>query len=208
MKNIIPALLLLTLISCNPDRKKETVSNYLKYIWRINSDDRFHLITLETTGVINGKDSLEILIKKYSQCNKNIASSDSVIANYEKDELYNSNLLEKTKVKIDSFKKINAADNSFFVEYVKSLEQLRNFTASQLVELRAEKYLLTKYKTEPDEILCHRVVCRYKIKKETPDATSKIYTQIFYLSKDTRRVLVVEQDSSANKKPGSKNDPG
>ncbi|HEV8515541.1 MAG TPA: hypothetical protein VGQ59_19795 [Cyclobacteriaceae bacterium] len=156
------------------------------------------MLTLEETGTIKGKDSLEILIKEYSQGNKNIISTDTVIANYEKDEIYNSNLLEKTKAKIDSFKKYN------LTEYVSSLEELRDFTASQLVELRAEKYLLNKYRTEPDEILCHRILCRYKIKKEAPDTTSKTYTQIFYLSKDTRRVLAVKQDSSVNKKPGPK----
>lgn len=198
MKNIILALLLLTLISCNSDRKKETVSNYLKYIWRINSDNRFELLSVEETGTVNGKDSLEMLLKEYSQGNKNISNPDSVIAYYEKDEIYNSNLLEKTKVKIDSFKKYNLS------EYVKSLEELRDFTASQLVELRAEKYLLNKYKEEPDEILCRRILCRYKIKKEAPDTTSKTYTQIFYLSKNTRRVLAVKQDSLTNKKPGSK----
>lgn len=198
MKNIIPALLLLTVVSCSTDRKKETISNYVRYIWRINSDNRFELLTLEETGAIMGKDSLEILIKEYSQGNKSIVSTDSVIANYEKDEIYNSNLLEKTKVKIDSFKKYNLS------EYVKSLEELRDFTASQLVELRAEKYQLNKYKAEPDEILCRRIFCRYKLKKESPDTTSKIYAQIFYLSKDTRRVLAVKQDSSDNKKPGPK----
>jgi hypothetical protein len=207
MKCIIPTLLLLTLISCNTDRKNETISNYVKYIWRIKADNRFELLTLEETGTINGKDSLEILIKEYNKGSKNIAISDSVIANYEKDEIYNSNLLEKTKVKIDSFKKIDSTNNSFFVAYAKSLEQLRDFTASQLVELRAEKYLLNKYKNDPDEILCHRIFCRYKIKKEAPDTISKIYTQIFYLSKDTRRVLAVKQDSAAIKNP-DQNDPG
>jgi len=198
MKSIIPTLLLLMLFSCNSDHKKETVSNYVKYIWRINSDNRFELLILEETGTIKGKDSLEILMKEYSQGNKNIASIDTMIANYEKDEIYNSNLLEKTKAKIDSFKKVN------LTEYVKSLEELRDFTASQLIELRAEKYLLNKYKDESDEILCRRILCRYKIKKAAPDTTSKIFSQIFYLSKDTRRVLAVKQDSAANKKPGSK----
>src|SRR6185369_3952433 len=106
----------LILISCNSDRKKETISNYVRYIWRINSDNRYEMLTLEETGTIKRKDSLEILIKEYSQGNKNIISTDTVIANYEKDEIYNSNLLEKTKAKIDSFKKYN------LTEYVSSLE--------------------------------------------------------------------------------------
>jgi hypothetical protein len=197
MKNIISAFLLLAMISCNSDRKKETISSYLKYIWRINSDNRFEVLSLEETGTIQGKDSLEILMKEYSK-SENMANSDSVISNYEKDEIYNSNLLEKTKTKIDSFKKNNLA------EYAKNLEDLRDFTVSQLRELRAEKYLLNKYKDEPDEILCRRILCRYKIRKEVPDTTSKTYTQIFYLSKDTRRVLAVKQDSSAVKKPSPK----
>jgi len=192
MKSVIFSLFFLTLISCNTDRKKETISNYVRYIWRINSDNRFELQTLAESGTIKGKDSLEILVKQFSQGEKNTPNVDSLIADYEKDELYNSNLLEKTKVKIDSFKKINLSDNSFYAEYVKSLEQLRDFTASQIHELRAEKYLLNKYKNDPNEILCRQILCRYKIKKEAPDTTSRIVTQIFYLSKDTKRVLAVK----------------
>lgn len=198
MKNIVPALLLLALVSCNSDRKEETVSNYLKYIWRIKSDNRLEILTLDETGTIIGKDSLEILVKEYSQGNKDVLNPDSVIAYYEKDELYNANLLEKTKTKIDSFKKNN------LTEYVRNLEELRDFTASQLAELRAEKYLLNKYRSEPDEVLCRRITCRYRIRKQSPDTTSKVYTQIFYLSKDTRRMLAVKQDSSVNKKAGAK----
>jgi hypothetical protein len=185
-----PLLLFLLLISCNSDHRKETISNYAKFIWRIKTDDRFELKDLEEKGTITGKDSLAILVKQYSQGEKTIPGPDSLIADYEKDEIYNSNLLEKTKVKIDSFRKINI-DNSFYHDYVKSLEQLRDFTASQLRSMRAEKYLLTRYKSEPDEILCRQIRCRYKIKKEAPDTTSKIVTQIFYLSKDTKRVLAV-----------------
>jgi len=201
MKSILPAFLLLALVSCNTDREKETISNYVRFIWRVKSDSRFELKELRETGTIKGKDSLEILFKQFSQGEKKAYSADSLIADYEKDELYNSNLLKKTEAKIDSFKKINLSDNTFYVEYVKSLEQLRDFTASQIRELRAEKYLLNKYKSDPDEVLCRRIFCRYRIKKEAPDTTSRIVTQIFYLSKDTRRVLVVKHDSSANKKP-------
>jgi len=202
MKSAALSIPFLILISCSSVHKKETISNYVRYIWRIKSDNRFELLKVEETGAIRGKDSLEILVKQFSQGDKNILSPDSLIADYEKDELYNSNLLEKTKVKIDSFKKINLSDNSFYVEYVKSLERLRDFTASQIHELRAEKYLLNKYKNDPDEVLCHRILCRYKIIKEAPDTTSRIVTQMFYLSKDTKRVLAVKQDSLANKKPG------
>jgi hypothetical protein len=200
MKSIISAFLILTFVACSTDRKRETISNYVKFIWRIKSDSRLELQALMETGTINGKDSLAIFVKQYSQGGKSIPSADSVIANYEKDEVYNSNLLSKTEAKIDSFKKIKV-DNSFYLDYIKSLEQLRDFTAGQLVELRAEKYLLNKYRSDPDEILCHRILCRYKIKKEAPDTTSRTVTQIFYLSSDTRRVLAVKQDSSANKKP-------
>jgi hypothetical protein len=208
MKNVIPAFLLLALLlsSCTKDHKKEAISNYVRYIWRINTDNRMELLTLEETAAIRGKDSLEILVKQFSQGEKNTPTVDTLMANYEKDDLYNSSLLKRTEAKIDSFKKVGKemADNSFFVEYTKSLEQLRNFTAGQLAELRAEKYLLEKYKNDPDEILCRQIHCRYKIKKEAPDTTSKVYTQIFYLSEDGRRVLAVKQDSSANKKPGQK----
>lgn len=196
--------LFLTLVGCQTDHKKETISNYVRYIWRINSDNRLTLLAVEEAGAILGKDSLEILIKQFSQGGTSTSTADSMIANYEKDDLYNSNLLRKTEAKIDSFKKINTglADNSFFVEYTKSLEQLRDFTAGELAELRAEQYLLEKYKRNPDEVLCHPVRCRYRIRKDAPDTTSKIYSQIFYLSGDGKRVLAVKQDSSANKKPG------
>src|SRR5882672_4202027 len=96
MKSVIFSLFFLTLISCNTDRKKETISNYVRYIWRINSDNRFELQTLAESGTIKGKDSLEILVKQFSQGEKNTPNVDSLIADYEKDELYNSNLLEKT----------------------------------------------------------------------------------------------------------------
>jgi|GEM_PF-2796762 len=203
MKSAAYSILFLILISCNSDHKKETISNYVRYIWRIKSDSRFELLKVEETGTIRGKDSLEILVKQFSQGEKNTPTVDSLLADYEKDELYNSNLVKKTQSKIDSFKMIKSdlANNSFYVEYVKSLEQLRNFTASQIHELRAEKFLLNKYKNDPDETLCHRILCSYKIRKEDPDTTAKIVTQIFYLSKDTKRVLAVRRDSSANKKP-------
>jgi hypothetical protein len=188
-------------MSCDKDHKKEAISNYVKYIWRINSDNRYELLTLTERGTITGKDSLDILVKQYSQGEKVIPTPDSLIASYEKDEVYNSNLLEKTKVKIDSFKNIKI-DNSFYHDYIKSLEDLRDFTSGQLREMRFEKYLLNKYKNDPDEILCYRMFCQYRIKKEAPDTSSKKVNQIFYLSKDTKRVLAVRQDSSANKKPG------
>jgi len=194
MKTLPPLLLLtLLLISCNSDRKKETISNYIRYIWKINADKRYDLLALEEKKAITAQDSLEILIKKFTEGEKEQPSADSLIADYKKDELYNSNLLTKTKVKIDSFKKYNPGDNAFFTEYIKSLEQLRDFTASQIEEIKAERYLLEKYKSDPDQVLCHQVLCRYRIRKEQPDTTSKIYTQIFYLSNDTKRVLAVNQ---------------
>jgi len=192
MKSAISFLLFLVLISCNNDRKKETISNYLRYIWKIDSDKRFDLLALQETGTIRGKDSLEILVKQFSQGEKNIPTPDSLISDYDKDELYNVNLLKKTEAKIDSFKKMNLSDNSFYVEYANSLDQLKNFTISQLAELRAERYLLKKYKSDPEEILCHQVLCRYKIKKRAPDTTSRVVTQLFFLSKDTKRVLAVK----------------
>jgi len=206
MKSAIPAFLLLVLFSCTKDRKKEAISNYVRYIWRINTDNRMELLSLEETAAIKGKDSLEILVKQFSEGEKSIPVADTLLANYEKDDLYNSSLLKRTEAKIDSFKKLGTGmeDNSFFVEYTKSLKQLRDFTAGQLAELRAEKYLLEKYKKDPDEILCRQIHCRYKIRKEAPDTTSKVYSQIFYLSEDGRRVLAVKQDSAANKKPDQK----
>ena len=204
MKSAILPFLFLALTGCSADHKKETISNYLRFIWKINSANRMELLATKETATIHGKDSLAILVRLFSHEEKTIPTADTLIANYEKDELYNSNLLKKTDVKIDSFKKVNTglADNSFFVEYTKSLEQLRDFTASQLAELRAEKYLLTKYKNDPEEVLCHQIYCRYRIRKEAPDTTSKTYTQIFYLSEDAKRVLAVRQDTLINKKPG------
>ena len=197
MKKPISLLLpiaFLIIISCNPDRKKETVTNYIRVIWNVKSDNKFELVKLEEVDTITAKDSLEILVKEYSQGAKQLPPADSLIANYEKDDVYNSNLLTKTIAKIDSFKSIksDAGDNSFYLEYVKSLERLREFTKSELAALRAEKELLKKYSSNPTEVLSHKVVCRYKVRNHLPDTASRMINQTFYLSKDTRKILAVK----------------
>lgn len=187
-------LVFLAALSCSTDRKKETVTNYLRIILNAKTDEKFTLVKLEQVDTITAKDSLEVLVKEYSQGAKTLPSPDSLIATYEKDDVYNANLLTKTLAKIDSFKMIkpDAADNGFYLEYVKSLERLRDFTKSELAELRAEKALLKRYNSSPAEVLSHKVVCQYKVRNHLPDTTSKLVNQTFYLSKDTRKILAVK----------------
>jgi hypothetical protein len=190
---LLPALFFLV-VACNSDHKKETVSNYVRIIWNIKSDDRFELLKLETADTITAKDSLELLVKEYTEGAKVIPPVDSILSGFEKDDVYNSNLLKKTIVKIDSFKSIKneATDNSFYLEYVKSLERLRDFTRSELAEIRAEKYWLKKYSADPAEVLSYKVVCQYKVRNHPPDTVSKVVNQTFYLTKDTRKILAVK----------------
>jgi predicted house-cleaning noncanonical NTP pyrophosphatase (MazG superfamily) len=197
MKKLISFVLpvvFLAVFSCNSDRKKETVTNYIRVIWNVKSDDKFELVKLEEVDTITAKDSLDLLVKEYSEGAKILPAPDSLIANYEKDDVYNSNLLTKTMAKIDSFKSIksDAGDNSFYLEYVKSLERLRDFTKSELAALRAEKNLLKKYSSNPTEVLSHKVVCLYKVRNHLPDTASRMINQTFYLSKDTRKILAVK----------------
>lgn len=187
-------LAFIAVLSCSSDRKKETVTNYLRIILNAKTDEKFTLVKLEQVDTITAKDSLEILVKEYSQGAKMVSTPDSLIATYEKDDVYNANLLTKTIAKIDSFKMIkpDVADNGFYLEYVKSLERLRDFTKSELAGLRAEKALLKKYNSNPTEVLSHKVVCLYKVRNHLPDTTSKLVNQTFYLSKDTRKILAVK----------------
>ncbi|MBS1507616.1 MAG: hypothetical protein JSS79_13315 [Bacteroidetes bacterium] len=197
MKKLISfllSILFLVAISCSSDRKKETVTNYLRIILNAKTDDKFELVKLEQLDTITAKDSLEILIKEYSQGAKTVPTPDSMIATYEKDDAYNANLLAKTIAKIDSFKMIkpDAADNGFYLEYVKSLERLRDFTKSELADLRGEKALLKRYNSNPAEVLSHKLICQYKVRNHLPDTVSKKVIQTFYLSKDTRKILAVK----------------
>jgi len=78
--------------------------------------------------------------------------------------------------------------------FLKKAEKWAALSSDHLIadSIGIQTYLLEKYKNDPDQILCHQIRCRYRIRKEQPDTTSKIYTQIFYLSSDTKRVLAVK----------------
>jgi len=187
-------ILIFAITSCNRDRKKETISNYIRIIWKIRSPEEFTLTKIQETKSITGKDSLEILMREYSKGTDRVLPLDTIFANIEKDLIYNSNLLNKTTHKIDSLnatKKL-VPDNPFYSEYIKTFVDLKDFTNSQLDELKMQKYLLTRYQKDESKIFCHQVVCQYKIRGHSSDTTSKVITQTFFISPDTRKIYAVK----------------
>ncbi len=191
---LVAVILILAITSCNRDRKKETISNYIRIIWKIRSEEEFTLTKVEEIKSIAGKDSLEILMREYSKGTDRVLPLDTIFANIEKDLAYNSNLLNKTTRRIDSLNatKNRVPDNPFYSEYIKSFVDLKDFTTSQLDELKLQKYLLTRYHKNEDEIFCHQVLCRYKIKGHSSDTISKVVTQTFFMSPDTKKIYVVK----------------
>ena len=189
MKKLLTALLISLAASCNRDYKRETITNYIRVIWRVRSDDEFSLTKIEETRSIIGKDSIEILIKEYVKGTDPLPPLDTVLVNIDKDIAYNSSLLNKTSRKIDS---LRAADNSFFSDYIKSFVELKTFTSAQLDELRFQKYLLTRYHQGELEIFGRQVLCEYEIRGHTPGMTSKKMTHTFFLSPDSRKIYAVK----------------
>ena len=195
MKRIFFAcLLIFALVSCNRDRKRETITNYINIIWKIRSAEELHLSKLEEIKTITGKDSIDMLIKEYSKGTNQTPTLDTILANIKKDMTYDSNLLAKTNRKIDSLNiaRKSIGDNTFFSEYIKSFVELRDFTTTQLEELRYEKYLLSRYRKNETGVLSHQVLCEYKIKGHSADTTSKVVTQTFFLSPDERKIYLVK----------------
>jgi len=187
-------ILLVLLAACHSDRRQETVSNYLKLIWKVNSDGRLQLLRLAETDTIRGRDSLEWLTRQYATGGKTLLPADSLIHTMDDDIRYNENLLRKTTTKIDSFKHLPPVPEnlSFYTDYVKSLEQLRDFTQTELNDIRLEKSLLDRYRQSPDQVLCHVMTCDYLVRNAAPDTASRKVSQQFYLSADTRHVLLVK----------------
>jgi hypothetical protein len=102
--------------------------------------------------------------------------------------------LNKTITRIDSLTLIKSSmpDNPFYSDYVKTFTDLKNFTNTQLVELKFQRYLLTKYHESEGDVFCHQVLCQYKVKGHSSDTTSRIVTQTFFLSPDTRKIYKVK----------------
>ena len=194
MKNTLALLLLIFVaMSCHRDRKKETISNYVRAIWRIRSDAEFNLTKMEEVKTITAKDSLEILMKEYTTDSTQLPL-DTILAHIGEDIAYNTRLLAKATRKIDSLEKAKKTltDGSVLNDYIKTFVDLKNFTATQLDELKFEKYSLARYHEDEDAVLTYQVRCAYKIMGHSADTTSKFITQTFFLSPDTRKIYAVK----------------
>ena len=191
---LVTFILAATVSSCNSDRKKETITNYLHYVWKIGAPGELIITRIEEINSITGKDSLDILLVEYSKGAASVLPLDTILINIEKDLAYNSNLLNKTKRRIDSLNSIKKTmpDNPFYADYIKTFVDLRDFTATQLVELKFQKYLLTRYHEDEDKIFSHQVVCQYKVKGHSSDTSSRVVMQTFFLSPDTRKIYRVK----------------
>ena len=190
----LACLLVFVMQCCNRDHKRETITSYIHFIWKIRSDEELHLSKLEEIKIITGKDSIDMLIKEYSKGATQTPTFDTLLSNIKKDMTYDSNLLAKTNRRIDSLTSARKSmgDNAFFSEYIKSFVDLRDFTTTQLDELRYEKYLLSRYRKNETEILCHQVLCEYRVKGHSADTISKVVTQTFFLSPDERKIYLVK----------------
>ncbi|MBS1949518.1 MAG: hypothetical protein OJF59_002768 [Cytophagales bacterium] len=185
-------LLLMLAVSCSRDRKKETVSSYLRYAWRLSPDTDLKLIKLEEIKSITSKDSLDWLVNEYSKGSKTTVPLDTIFSNLEKDISYNSNLLAKTDQRIDSLKilKNKFTGDSFFSQYTQTFTDLKKFTEQQLIELKYLQYQLKRYTKDTNEVLSHQIKCEYQLPRPGTDSL-KTKTQIFYLSSDYKRVQAV-----------------
>ncbi|MBS1490528.1 MAG: hypothetical protein JSS93_08370 [Bacteroidetes bacterium] len=181
------------IVSCNRDRKKETISEYIKYVRRMPAGRSPELITLQEVKVIKGMDSLQWLVADYSKELKSILPVDTVLSNLAKDILYNTQLLNKTNQRLDSLAMIKDRfkGDSFFEPYNKSFVELKNFTEQQLLELKYLQYQLKKYHQDEDEILSHQIDCVYSLNQTATDTTKRTKKQTFFLSPDYKRVQAV-----------------
>ncbi|MBS1557167.1 MAG: hypothetical protein JST69_00455 [Bacteroidetes bacterium] len=194
MKTILRvAFAVVLLVSCKHDRKKDTISEYIRYIRRLPAGTYPELVTLQEVRVIKGIDSLQWLVADYSKELKFILPVDTVRSNIAKDILYNTQLLNKTNQRLDSLAmlKDKFKDDSFFESYSKSFVELKNFTEQQLLELKYLQYQLNKYHKDEDEILSRQIDCEYRLNKTASDSTKRTKKQTFFLSSDYKRVQLV-----------------
>ena|SRR5258708_2183259 len=180
--------------SCNRDHKKETISNYVHYVWK-RQPGEITINKMDDIKSITGKDSIDLLINEYAKNIQPLPSLDTILNHIEKDIAYNSNLLTKTNQRIDSlkdFQKKANPKNDFLKTYIKTFIDLRDFTTQQIDELKYYRSALKRYSKKHADVLCYQVLCQYKLKGKPPDTTSKMVTQTFFLSQDTRKIFLVK----------------
>lgn len=192
---ILPFMVILVIVmACNRDRKKETISNYLHYIWK-RQPGEIDIKKMEDLKSITGKDSIDLLIKEYAKGINPQPSVDTILSRIGKDIDYNSKFLVKTNQHIDSleaFQKKDKSKDSFVKDLIKSYSDTRDFTEQTMDELKVYQSSFKRYSQKPDEVFCYPVVCQYKLRGHSPDTTSKMVTQTFFLTPDTRRIFLVK----------------
>jgi hypothetical protein len=191
---IIALITILVVVSCNNDHKKETISNYVHYVWR-RQPSEIDIKKIEDLQPIKGKDSIDLLIKEYAKNINPLPSLDTIVSRIERDIDYNSKLVVKTNRNIDSlraFQKKSSSNDDFLKTYIKTFTDLRDFTTQQIDELKMYHSSFARYSKMKDEILSYQVLCQYKLKGHAPDTTSKMVTQTFFLTPDTRRIFLVK----------------
>lgn len=192
---LLPIVIVLYLAtSCHRDHKKETISSYVHYVWK-RQPGEIDIKKMEDIRSITGKDSIDLLIKEYAKGIRPQPSLDTILSHIDNDIAYNSNLLAKTNQRIDSldaFEKKVKPDDDFFKTYTKTFTDLRDFTQQQVDELKMYKNAFRRYSEKPEDVFCYEVLCQYRLKGHSPDTTSKLVTQTFFLTPDTRRIFLVK----------------
>jgi len=195
MRILLIFLLLFIVASCSRgDHKRETISQYIHYVWK-RQPDEIEIKKMEDIQSITGKDSIDLLIKEYAKGITPQPTLDTILSNIEKDIVYNSNLLAKTKQRIDSldaFQKKVKSDDGFLKDYAKTVIDLRDFTQQTIDELHMYRNSFKRYSEKPEDVFCYVVSCQYKLRGHSPDTTSKMVTQTFFLTPDTRRIFLVK----------------
>lgn len=186
-------LLGLLVMSCAKDRKEETISNYVRYMWKVPADQTVPLLKLVKVKDVVGKDSLELAIHEYWKDASPAPSVDTLLSRIEKDIAYNTNMVQKTQQRIDSVNKIapTIKDQEFFKQYLKSFMDVKSFTEQQLNELNYIHYQIKRYSSKPEEVLATQYTCSFRVRKAAADTVTKIVEQNFWISPDTRRVMAV-----------------
>lgn len=180
--------------SCNRDHKKETISNYVHYVWK-RQPGEIDIKKLEDVKSITAKDSIDLIVKEYAKNINPPPPLDTILNHLDKDIEYNSNLLTKTNARIDSltnFQKKVKSNDDFIKTYTKTFTDLRDFTTQQIDELKYMRSCLKRYSKDEAGVLSYHVLCEYKLKGRAPDTTSKNVTQNFFLTPDTRKIFLVK----------------
>ncbi len=195
VKRILRVIIVIALTSsCSRDHKKETISNYVHYVWK-RQPGEITINKMEDIKSITGIDSITLLINEYAKNIQPLPSLDTILNHIEKDIEYNSNLLTKTNQRIDSLNAFQGKDksyNEFLKTYIKTFTDLRDFTILQIDELKYMQSRLKKYSKNEEDVLSYQMLCEYKLNGRSEDTTSKVVTQTFFLTSDTRRIFLVK----------------